>query len=155
MAAQQALMMTSSHFDNIGTWIVGRNMFRPVRGPWPDDTSKYHTPVFVLTNHARKSLTMSGGTTFHFVAEGIHSALARARDAAQGKDIRLGGGVAAIREYLRAGLVEEMRLAYAPVLLGAGECLLAGMDLLALGYQINAHITTSNAMHVMIAKKNL
>jgi dihydrofolate reductase len=149
-------------FDNIGAWIIGRNMFGPVRGPWPDDTWKgwwgedppYHTPVFVLTNHARKSLTMSGGTTFHFVADGIHSAFARARDAAQGKDIRLGGGVAAIRKYLRAGLVEEMHLAYAPVLLGSGECLLAGMDLLALGYQVNAHITT-NSMHVLIAKKNL
>src|ERR1700732_4296582 len=107
-------------FDNIGAWIIGRNMFGPVRGPWPDnvwkgwwgDNPPYHTPVFVLTNHARKSLTMSGGPTSHFVADGIHSAFARARDAAQGKDIRLGGGVAAIRKYLRAGLVEEMHLAY-------------------------------------------
>jgi dihydrofolate reductase len=150
-------------FDNIGAWIIGRNMFGPVRGPWPDDTWKgwwgedppYHTPVFVLTNHARGSLTMSGGTTFHFVTDGIHNALARAVDASEGKDIRLGGGVATIREYLRAGLVDQMHLAYAPVLLGSGECLLVGVDLLALGYQLNAHITTANPMHVLIAKKNL
>ncbi len=149
-------------FDNIGAWIIGRNMFGPVRGPWPDDTWKgwwgddppYHTPVFVLTNHGRLSLTMRGGTTFHFVTDGIHNALARAVEAAQGKDIRLGGGVATIRKYLRAGLVDEMHLAYAPVLLGSGECLLAGMDLPALGYQLSAHITTTNSMHLTIAKKN-
>ncbi len=150
-------------FDNIGAWIIGRNVFGPVRGPWPDDTWKgwwgedppYHTPVFVLTKHARSSLTMSGGTTFHFVTDGIDDALVRAAEAAEGKDIRLGGGVATIREYLHAGLVDEMHLAYAPVLLSSGECLLAGMDLLALGYELNAHITTANSMHVLIAKKNL
>jgi dihydrofolate reductase len=150
-------------FDNIGAWIIGRNMFGPVRGPWPDDTWKgwwgedppYHTPVFVLTNHARSSLTMRGGTTFHFVTDGIHDALARAREAAEGKDIRLGGGVATIREYLQAGLVCEMHLAYSPVLLGSGESLLAGVDLPALGYQLNAHTSTANSMHVLIAKKNL
>jgi dihydrofolate reductase len=150
-------------FDNIGAWIIGRNMFGPVRGPWPDDTWKgwwgedppYHTPVFVLTNHARSSLTMSGGTTFRFLTDGIHDALARAREAAEGKDIRLGGGVATIREYLRAGLVDEMHLAYAPVLLGSGECLLAGLELPALGYQQNAHCTTANSMHVLISKKML
>lgn len=150
-------------FDNIGAWIIGRNMFGPGRGPWPDYTWKgwwgedppYHTPVFVLTNHARGALTMRGGTTFHFLTDGIHDALARAREAAEGKDIRLGGGVSTIRGYLRAGLVDEMHLAYAPVLLGSGECLLAGLDLPTLGYQLNAHTTTANSMHVLIAKKNL
>jgi dihydrofolate reductase len=150
-------------FDNIGAWIIGRNMFGPVRGPWPLDTWRgwwgedppYHTPVFVLTNHARSSLAMSGGTTFHFVTDGIDNALARARESAEGKDVRLGGGVATIRDYLRAGLVDEMHLAYAPVLLGSGECLLGGMDLPALGYQVNEHVTTAASMHVMIAKKKL
>jgi len=150
-------------FDNIGAWIIGRNMFGPVRGPWPDDAWKgwwgedppYHTPVFVLTRHARSSLAMSGGTTFHFVIDGIDNALTRAAEASEGKDIRLGGGVATIRAYLRAGLVDEMHLAYAPVLLGSGECLLAGMNLLALGYHINAHITTANSLHVLIGKKSL
>jgi dihydrofolate reductase len=150
-------------FSNIGAWILGRNMFGPVRGHWPDDAWKgwwgedppYHTPVFVLTNHKRSSLTMSGGTTFHFVTEGIENALVRAREAAEGKDIRLGGGVATIREYLRAGLIDEMHLAYAPVLLGSGGCLFAGMNLLALGYAVIAHITTATSMHVTIAKKKL
>jgi dihydrofolate reductase len=149
-------------FDNIGAWIIGRNMFGPVRGPWPDDTWKgwwgedppYHTPVFVLTHHPRSSLTMKGGTTFHFVMDGIHAALALAREASQGKDIRLGGGVATIRECLRDGLLDELHLAYAPVLLGSGECLLAGMDLPALGYHVTSHITTVSVMHVLVAKKN-
>jgi dihydrofolate reductase len=149
-------------FDNIGAWIIGRNMFGPVRGPWPDDTWKgwwgedppFHTPVFVLTHHPRSSLTMVGGTTFHFVTQGIHAAIARAREAAQGKDIRLGGGVATIRECLRDGLVDEMHLAYGPVFLGSGECLLAGMDLLALGYHLTSHLATVRVMHVLIAKKN-
>jgi dihydrofolate reductase len=149
-------------FDNIGAWIIGRNMFGPVRGPWPDDTWKgwwgddppYHAPVFVLTHHPRRSLTMKGGTTFHFVTDGIHAALRRAREASQGKDIRLGGGVATIRECLRHELVDEMHLAYAPVLLGSGECLLAGMDLSALGYHVGSHVTTVSVMHVLIAKKN-
>jgi dihydrofolate reductase len=148
-------------FDNIGAWIIGRNMFGPVRGPWPDDTWKgwwgedppYHTPVFVLTHHARPSLTMRGGTTFHFVTHGIAHALALASEAADGQDIRLGGGVATIREYLRAALVDEMHLAYAPVLLGAGECLLGGLDLPALGYQVSQQVTTPVSMHVTIAKK--
>jgi dihydrofolate reductase len=149
-------------FDNIGAWIIGRNMFGPVRGPWPDDTWKgwwgedppYHTPVFVLTHHPRSSLTMKGGTTFHFVTDGIHAALARAREASQGKDIRLGGGVATIRECLRDGLVDELHLAYAPVLLGSGECLLAGMDLPTLGYHVTSYVATVSVMHVLIAKKN-
>jgi dihydrofolate reductase len=130
-------------FRNIGAWIIGRNMFGPVRGPWLDDNWKgwwgenppFHASVFVLTNHARKSITMEGGTTFQFVTEGIHAALERATEAAKSQDVRLGGGVATIREYLRAGLVDEMHLAVCPVLLGSGENLLAGMDLPRLGYQ--------------------
>ena len=150
-------------FDNIGAWVIGRNMFGPVRGAWPDDNWKgwwgddppFHTPVFVLTNHARACLTMSGGTTVHFVTDGIAHAFALARKAADGKDIRLGGGVATIREYLRAGLVDEMHLAYAPVLLGSGEILFGGMDLPALGYQVNEHVATATSMHVLIARRKL
>src|SRR5262245_34779362 len=122
-------------FANIGAWILGRNMFGPVRGPWPDDSWKgwwganppYHVPVFVLTHHARPPVAMEGGTTFHFVTDGIHAARERAREAAGGKDIRLGGGVDTIRQYLRAGLVDEMHLALSPALLGSGEALLAGI----------------------------
>jgi dihydrofolate reductase len=147
-------------FDNIGAWIIGRNMFGPVRGPWPDDTWKgwwgeeppYHTPVFVLTHHARPSLPMRGGTTFHFVTGGIHDALSRARDAASKKDIRLGGGVATIRQCLLAKLIHEMHLAYVPILLGSGENLLAGLDLPALGYHVAEHVTAPNSMHVVIVK---
>jgi dihydrofolate reductase len=147
-------------FDNIGAWIIGRNMFGPARGPWPDDTWKgwwgedppYHTPVFVLSHHPRSSLTMKGGTTFHFVTESIQSALSRAVDASRGKDIRLGGGIATIRQYLQVGLIDEMHLAYAPVFLGSGERLLAGLDLPALGYHVTSHITTANVLHVLIVK---
>jgi dihydrofolate reductase len=148
-------------FENIGAWILGRNMFGPVRGPWPDDTWKgwwgenppYHTQVFVLTHHARSPLAMDGGTTFHFVTDGIEKALDRAREAADGKDIRLGGGAATIREYLRARLVDEMHLTYAPALLGSGESLFNGLDMPALGYQVTAHTMTEATMHVLIAKK--
>jgi dihydrofolate reductase len=121
-------------FDNIGAWIMGRNMFGPIRGPWPDgawkgwwgDNPPYHCPVFVLTRHPRAPITMDGGTTFHFVTDGIHAALERAAEAAEGRDIRLGGGVATIQQYLRAGLVDEMHLAISPILLGSGEHLFAG-----------------------------
>jgi dihydrofolate reductase len=116
-------------FDNLGAWIMGRNMFGPVRGPWPNDEWKgwwgdnppYHVPVFVLTNHPRESFTMEGGTTFHFITEGIEAALEKARKAANGKDIRIGGGTSTIRQYLQGGYIDEMHLAIAPVLLGAGE----------------------------------
>src|SRR5215471_15771065 len=129
-------------FAGIGASILGRNMFGPVRGPWPDESWKgwwgdnppYHTPVFVLTHHPRASLTMEGGTTFHFVTGSIHDVHERAIEAANGKDVRLGGGVATLRQYLRAGLVDEMHLAMAPILLGAGEHLFEGLDLPGLGY---------------------
>jgi len=147
-------------FANVGAWILGRNMFGPVRGPWADDGWKgwwgpnpvYHMPVFVLTHHPRPPLVMEGGTTFHFVTEGIHAALERAKEAARGKDVRLGGGVASIRQYLQAGLVDEMHLAISPVLLGTGEHLLAGIDLLKLGYDCTEHAATSAATHVVLTK---
>ena len=147
-------------FRNIGAWILGRNMFAPTRGPWPDDDWKgwwgdnppYHTPVFVLTHYARESITMEGGTTFHFVTDGIHSALERAIQAANGQDVRLGGGVATIRQYLRAGLVDELHLAIAPILLGSGESLFSDIDMSALGYRCVDHVATQNATHVVLKK---
>jgi dihydrofolate reductase len=147
-------------FENVGAWILGRNMFAPTRGPWPDDTWKgwwgdnppYHVPVFVLTHHARAPITMEGGTTFHFVTEGIHAALKQAVEAAAGRDVRVGGGVATIREYLQAGLIDEMHLAVSPVLLGSGESLLAGIDLLKLGYRRTQHVPSPAATHVVFAK---
>jgi dihydrofolate reductase len=148
-------------FRKIGAWILGRNMFGPIRGPWPDENWKgwwgpippYHTPVYVLTHHPRASIEMSGGTTFHFVTEGIHAALERAREAAQGLDVRLGGGVATVREYLKAGLVDEIHLAISPVLLGSGESLFAGLDLPGLGYQRKEHVPTQYATHVVLSKR--
>jgi dihydrofolate reductase len=146
--------------EGIGAWILGRNMFGPVRGPWPDDEWKgwwganppYHVPVFVLTHHPRAPLEMAGGTTFHFVTEGIRAALAQARAAAQGRDVRVGGGVAVIRQYLEAGLVDEMHLALTPAVLGAGEALLAGIDLRRLGFEPTRHVSTAAAMHVVLTK---
>jgi dihydrofolate reductase len=148
-------------FANIGAWILGRNMFGPVRGPWPDDRWKgwwgddppYHTPVFVLTHHARQPIAMKGGTTFYFVTDGIHAALDRARQAAGGQDVRLGGGVATVRQGLRAGLVDEMHLAIAPVLLGTGEAMFADIDLLGLGYECTQFLATPNATHVVLTKR--
>jgi dihydrofolate reductase len=146
---------------NIGAWIMGRNMFGPVRGPWPDDAWKgwwgdnppYHTPVFVLTNNPRASIDMDGDTTFHFITEGIHAALERATEAAKGQDVRLGGGVATIRQYLRAGLVDEMHVAIAPILLGCGEHLFAGIDAREFGYQCTEHAPAPNATHVVLTKR--
>jgi len=148
-------------FDNLGAWILGRNMFGPVRGPWPDeswrgwwgDEPPYHTPVFVLTHHARKPLVMEGGTTFHFVTDGIASALAQAREAANGRDVRLGGGVATVREYLRARLIDELHLAVRPVLLGSGEPLFAGLDWRALGYECTKSVAGERAMHVFLQRR--
>jgi dihydrofolate reductase len=148
-------------FQNIGATIMGRNMFGPVRGAWSDlswkgwwgDNPPYHTPVFVLTHHAREPLTMDGGTTFYFVTDGIHAALERARAAANGQDIRLGGGVSAIQQYLRAGLVDQMHIAISPVLLGAGERLFEGVNMPALGYECVEHTRSDYATHVIFRKK--
>ena len=147
-------------FDNVGAWILGRNMFGPVRGPWPDEQWKgwwgenppFHTSVFVLTHHARTPIVMAGGTTFHFVTEGIHAALERARAAAGGMDVRLGGGVATVQQYLRAGLINELHLAVAPVLLGSGESLFSGINMRSLGYQCVEHVATEKATHVVLRK---
>ena len=146
--------------ENLGAWIMGRNMFGPIRGAWPDDAWKgwwgdnppYHVPVFVLTHHARKSFEMEGGTTFHFVTGGIEEALKRAREAAGPKDIRVGGGTSTIRQYLRAGLLDELHLAIAPVLLGSGEHLLSDLNLPALGYAVRQHVATEAATHVVLAR---
>jgi dihydrofolate reductase len=148
--------------QNVGAWILGRNMFGPVRGPWPDeswsgwwgDEPPYHTPVFVLTHHARPTLRMQGGTEFHFVTDGINAALERARAAAGGRDVRLGGGVATVREYLRAGLIDEMHLAVQPVLLGRGESLFHGIDLHALGYECATSIAGERANHVFLRRRD-
>jgi dihydrofolate reductase len=148
-------------FQNVGAWILGRNMFGPVRGAWKEDSWKgwwgdnppYHTPVFVLTHHARSALIMGGGTTFHFVTEGPDSALTRAKEAADGKDVRIGGGVSVIRHYLKAGLIDEMHLAVSPVLLGEGEHLFSGMNLAELGYTPYRTVPGENATHILIRKK--
>ncbi|MBC5785241.1 dihydrofolate reductase [Ramlibacter sp. USB13] len=147
-------------FENVGAWILGRNMFGPVRGPWPDEAWKgwwgdnppYHVPTFVLTHHARAAIPMQGGTTFHFVTGGIHEALQRAREAARGADVRIGGGVSTVRQYLQAGLVDEMHLVLSPTVLGQGEALLAGIDLAALGFRCTEHAGTPHAMHVVMKK---
>jgi dihydrofolate reductase len=147
-------------FAGIGAWIMGRNMFGPIRGNWPDETWKgwwgdnppYRCPVFVLTKHPRASVTMEGGTTFHFVTDGIHAAQERATEAANGRDVRLGGGVATIRQYLQAGLIDEMHVAVAPVLLGSGENLFSGLDLPKLGYRISEHVPTPGATHIVFTK---
>ena len=149
-------------FDNLGAWILGRNMFGPVRGPWRDESWKgwwgdeppYHVPVFVLTHHARAPIEMKGGTTFHFVTDGIESALEKAKAAAGTKDVRLGGGVTTIRQYLEARLIDEMHLASRPVVLGAGENLLEGLDLRALGYEVARFMPGERAMHVFMRKRN-
>lgn len=148
-------------FANLGAWILGRNMFSPSRGPWLDDgwqgwwgdNPPYHVPVFVLTHYPRAPLEMEGGTTFYFVTDGIHAALEQAKEAASGRDIRIGGGTATIRQYLQAGLIDEMHLAITPVLLGAGEPLFQGIDLASLGYQVSEHATSPHAMHVVISKR--
>jgi dihydrofolate reductase len=148
---------------NMGAWILGRNMFGPVRGPWPDESWKgwwgeeppYHVPVFVLTHYDREPIEMKGGTTFHFVTGGIHEALDRARTAAGDKDVRIGGGAATIRQYLAAGLLDELHLVYAPVLLGAGESLFSGIDLLNLGYRVRRNTNSERCMHVEITRESI
>lgn len=152
----------SQGFKNIGAWILGRNMFAPSRGPWQDENWKgwwgknppYHCPVFVLTKHARESIEMEGGTVFHFVNGDIRSVLERAFDSAKGKDVRLGGGVNTIRQYLNAKLIDEMHIAVSPVLLGSGENLFANIDLPSLGYKITDYKASENATHLIIKKEN-
>jgi dihydrofolate reductase len=148
-------------FRNVGAWVLGRNMFGPVRGPWPDDSWKgwwgdtppYHCPVFVLSHHPRASLEMQGGTVFHFVTEGAHEALRLARTAAGAQDVRVGGGVSTIRQYLLDGQIDEMHVAISPVLLGSGEPLFAGLNMVALGYECAEHVGTPSATHVVFRKR--
>lgn len=144
----------------IGAWIMGRNMFGPSRGPWPDDNWRgwwgknppYHTPVFVLTHHERNALYMDGGTEFHFETGGIHRALERAQDVAGEKDVRILGGVSVVRQFLAAGLVDELHLAMSPILLGKGENLFQGLDINALGYKVARHIASPEAMHIIVSR---
>jgi len=153
--------LTARGLENIGAWIMGRNMFGPSRGPWSGDDWRgwwgdeppYHADVFVLTHHAREPIEMAGGTTFHFVTQGPVAALELARRAAGGRDVRLAGGVDVIRQYLTAGLIDELHLAIAPLVLGSGEHLLAGIDLVQLGYERAAHAETPNALHVTLRKR--
>lgn len=148
-------------FENIGSWILGRNMFGPIRGEWKDDEWKgwwgnnppYHCDVFVLTNHARSPIKMEGGTTFYFVTDGINSALDQAKKAAKGKDVRLGGGVETVRQYIKEGLIDEMHLAVSPIVLGKGENLFSGIDLASLGYKVIKHRASEAATHIVIAKE--
>jgi dihydrofolate reductase len=153
--------MAEESFRNVGAWILGRNMFGPVRGPWPDESWKgwwgeeppYHVPTFVLTHHVRRPLEMKGGTTFHFVTDGIHSALEQARKAAGGKDVRIGGGASTVRQYLKARLIDELHLALSPVLMGVGEHLWHGLDLNALGYECHRIVGGERATHLFLRKK--
>jgi len=150
-------------FENVGAWIIGRNMFGPVRGPWPDDAWRgwwgdeppFHTPVFVLTHHPRAPLVMQGGTTFHFVTEGTEAALAVAREAAGRQDVRIGGGVETIHAYLRSGLIDEIHLALVATLLGRGERLFAELDLPALGYAVTETAPAERATHVVLARRKV
>jgi dihydrofolate reductase len=153
--------MAEQGFVNLGAWILGRNMFGPVRGPWPDESWRgwwgeeppYHVPVFVLTHHARAPLKMKGGTEFRFVTDGIHAALEQAKVAAGGRDVRLGGGVSTLRQYLQARLIDELHLAIRPVLMGSGEALWQGIDLHALGYECARHVAGERALHVFLRKR--
>ncbi len=152
--------MARQSFEHVGAWILGRNMFGPVRGPWKDnswkgwwgDTPPYHVPIFVLTHHARAPLAMSGGTTFYFVTDGIESALRQAREAAQGKDVRIGGGVATVRQYLTAGHIDELHLALSPVFMGAGEHLFSGINWHELGYAPSRTVNGERATHIFIER---
>jgi len=153
--------MAERGFENLGAWILGRNMFGPVRGPWPDESWKgwwgeeppYHVPVFVLTHHARKPLEMKGGTVFHFVTDGIESALAQAKAAAKGRDVRIGGGVSTVRQYLEARLIDEMHLAVSPVMLGTGEALFRDLDVSALGYASDKSVAGERATHFFVRRR--
>lgn len=148
-------------FANIGAWILGRNMFSPDRGPWKEmswkgwwgDNPPYHVPTFILTHHPRASIEMEGGTTFHFVTGGIREALDKAREAAGGKDVRIGGGANTIQQYLRERLIDELHIAISPVLLGSGERLFEGVDMRALGYRCVEHVASEKATHVVLQRQ--
>lgn len=148
-------------FENVGAWIMGRHMFGPIRGPWPNldwrgwwgEEPPYHVPVFVLTHHKREPLVMQGGTTFYFVTDGIESAMKQAKEAAKGKDIRIGGGVQVIRQYLNAGMIDELHLVYSPIYLGSGENLLAEIDMPALGFSVTEKAETPDATHIILSKR--
>ena len=154
--------MARLSFENVGAWILGRNMFGPIRGPWKDDAWKgwwgdappYHVPVFVLTHHARAPIVMNGGTTFYFVTDGIESAMKQAKDAAKGKDVRIGGGVSTVRQYLAAGHIDELHLALSPVLLGEGEHLFHGLNWHALGLEASKTVRGEHATHLFLQKKS-
>lgn len=154
--------MAARFGEGVGAWIMGRNMFGPHRGPWPDDgwrgwwgrNPPYHGPVFVLTHHARSPIEMEGGTVFHFITGGPREALERATAAADGRDVQIGGGVSTIRQYLEAGLIDELHLAIAPRLLGSGEHLLQGIDLAALGYECTMHVPTTAATHIVLTRRD-
>jgi len=145
---------------NFGAFILGRNMFGPIRGEWPDDSWKgwwgnnppYHTPTYILTHYPRPSIEMEGGTTFHFVTGGIEAALAQAKAAAGGRDVKIGGGVSTVRQYLNAGLIDEVHFAISPVVLGKGEAMFQGIDLPALGFRVSEHVATAHATHVVLTK---
>jgi dihydrofolate reductase len=149
------------YLGGVGAYIMGRNMFGPIRGPWPDDAWRgwwgknppYHVPVFVLTHHAREPIEMEGGTVFHFVTGGAQEAMERATDAAQGKDVQIGGGASTIRQYLEARAIDELHVAISPMLLGSGEHLFHGLDLTALGYECTTHVPTDDATHVVLTKR--
>ena len=146
--------------EGFGAFILGRNMFGPARGEWPDDAWKgwwgdnppYHAPTFILTHHPRDPIVMEGGTTFHFVTDGIHAALEQARDVAGDLDVKIGGGVSTIRQYLQAGLIDELHLAISPVMLGRGEAMFEGLDLPALGYRVIETVPTERAMHIVLGR---
>ena len=146
--------------SGFGAFVLGRNMFGPVRGDWPDDEWKgwwgrnppYHAPTFVLTHYARDPIVMEGGTVFHFVTEGIEAALEKAKAAAGGKNVKIGGGVSTVRQYLQAGLIDELHFAIAPVVLGRGEAMLADIDLPALGFTVTEHAATDHATHIILRK---
>ena len=146
--------------DGFGAFILGRNMFGPIRGPWPDNNWKgwwganppYHAPTFVLTHHRRDPIEMEGGTTFFFVTNGIEAALEQAKLAANGRDVKIGGGVDTVRQYLRAGLIDELHFAFSPVVLGQGEAMFAGIDLPALGYRVSEHQATEHATHIVLSR---
>ena len=146
--------------DGFGAFILGRGSARTCCGRWPDESWKgwwganppYHAPTFVLTHHPRDPIVMEGGTTFIFVTNGIEAALDQAKQAAKGRDVKIGGGVETVRQYLRAGLIDELHFALSPVVLGQGEAMFAGIDLPALGYRVTEHQASEHATHIVLGR---